>query len=141
MEIELLEKKDQELLSRVDISFRIKHPNESTPKREEVRDELASQMNVKKGRIIIDHMEADFGKAETSGFAKIYKTEEDAKKIDRDHILVRNKLKAKSKTPPKEPAEKPEKKEVKEELKEEVKEPEPEPEKEKKDETPDEKSE
>ncbi|MCK5560561.1 MAG: 30S ribosomal protein S24e [Thermoplasmata archaeon] len=92
MEIELLEKKDQPLLSRLDVTFRITHPNERTPRRSDVREELASQLSVNKGNVIIDNMKAVFGKSETMGFAKIYQSEKEAKEIEREHILVRNKL-------------------------------------------------
>jgi small subunit ribosomal protein S24e len=92
MEIELLEKKDQPLLSRLDVTFRITHPNERTPRRSDVREELASQLSVKKVNVIIDNMKAVFGKSETMGFAKIYKSDKEAKEIEREHILVRNKL-------------------------------------------------
>jgi small subunit ribosomal protein S24e len=92
MEIELIEKKDQPLLSRLDVTFRITHPNERTPRRSDVREELASQLNVKKGNVIVDNMKAVFGKSETMGFAKIYKSEKEAKAIEREHILIRNKL-------------------------------------------------
>ena len=103
MEIELLEKKDHPLLSRVEITFKIKHPNESTPKRGEIREVLAEQMNVKKGCVIIDNMKAEFGRTETIGFAKIYSSDKDAKEYEREHILVRNKLTSakKEKTEPK----------------------------------------
>ncbi len=92
MEIELLEKKDQPLLLRIDITFKITHPNERTPKRAEVREELANQMNLKKSSIIIDNMKAVFGKPETLGYAKVYKSDKDAKEMERKHILIRNKL-------------------------------------------------
>jgi ribosomal protein S24E len=126
MEIEFVDKKEQPLLSRVDITFRITHPHEQTPKRSEVREELASQLNVKKSTVIIDHMNAEFGKSETKGFAKVYKSEKEAKEIERDYILVRNKLisakegKEKPKEESKEKVEKPkEQKEEKPEEKEE----------------------
>ena len=92
MEIEVMEKKDHPLLSRLEVSFRVKHPNESTPKRSEIRESIAGQLNVKKGCVVIDNMKAVFGKAETIGYAKVYKTEDDAKSIERDHILIRNSL-------------------------------------------------
>lgn len=92
MEIELIEKKDQPLLSRIEVRFKIKHPNESTPKRDEIRGVLAEQLTVKKGTIIIDSMKSDFGRSETIGFAKLYQSEDKAKAIERKHILVRNKL-------------------------------------------------
>ena len=92
MEIEVLEKKDHALLSRIEVSFKVKHPNESTPKRNEVRAGLAEHMDVKKGCIVIDKMIAAFGRSETIGMAKIYKSDENAKAIERKHILKRNNL-------------------------------------------------
>ena len=92
MEIEITEKKDHPLLSRLEISFLIKHPEESTPKRSEVREGLAGTLNVKKGCVVIDNMKTVFGKSETIGFAKVYSTEEQARSIEREHILVRNSL-------------------------------------------------
>jgi len=92
MEVELLNKKDQPLLSRIDVTFKITHPNERTPKRDDVREQIAEQLNAKKGSIIIDNMKAVFGKSETIGFAKVYKSEKEAKSTERKHILIRNKL-------------------------------------------------
>ncbi len=120
MEIELLDKKDQPLLSRIDVTFKITHPNERTPKRDEVREELANQMNVKKSSIVIDNMKSIFGKSETMGFAKIYKSDKEAKVMEREHILVRNKLVA-GKVDKGEAKKKEEKKEEQKEEKEEDK--------------------
>ena len=92
MEIEIIEKKESPLLSRIEVSFRIKHPKESTPKRNEIRDELATQINVKKNCVVIDNMKPVFGKAETIGFAKIYSSDKEAKELERTHILKRNKF-------------------------------------------------
>ncbi len=92
MEIEVLEKKDHALLSRIEVSFKVKHPNESTPKRNEVRAGLAERMDVKNGCIVIDNMKAVFGRSETIGLAKIYKSDENAKAIEHKHILMRNNL-------------------------------------------------
>ena len=125
MEIEMLDKKDQPLFSRVDITFKITHPKERTPKRDVVREELATQLNVKKNSVIIDNMKAVFGKTETIGFAKIYKSETEAKAYEREHILVRNKLisgKVGAGKEKKEEKKEESKKETKEEPKEETKE-------------------
>jgi ribosomal protein S24E len=92
MELEVIERKDSPLLSRVEVSFRVTHPKESTPKRSDVREELAIKMNVKKNCVVVDNMKAVFGKSETIGFAKIYASDKIAKDIERKHILIRNKL-------------------------------------------------
>jgi small subunit ribosomal protein S24e len=41
-------------------------------------------------------MQSEFGKMETFGYAKVYKTKDAAMKYEREHILVRNKLKEKA---------------------------------------------
>ena len=111
MEIEVIQKKDSPLLSRTEISFRIKHPKESTPKRSEIREELALQMSAKKNCVVIDNMQAEFGKPETIGFAKIYSKDKDAREYERKHILKRNSLdtgdSGKSSDKPKKSEEKP----------------------------------
>jgi ribosomal protein S24E len=79
-------------------------------------------------------MKAVFGKPETICFAKVYKSDADAKAIERKHILVRNKLataepkekkeekKVEKKEEPKKEEPKQEKEEEKKEEKEEKKE-------------------
>jgi small subunit ribosomal protein S24e len=112
MEIEIIEKQEQKLLKRTEIKYRALHPKESTPNRDAVRDELAKLLKAKKGNIVIDHQESQFGKSETIGYAKIYENAETVKDIERKHILKRNKLletSEKKKTAPKaeeKPAEK-----------------------------------
>jgi ribosomal protein S24E len=92
MELEVIERKDSPLLSRVEVSFRVTHPKESTPKRSDIREELAIQMNAKKNCVVIDNMKAVFGKSETIGYAKVYSSDKLAKDIERKHILIRNNL-------------------------------------------------
>jgi len=92
MEIEILEKKDNLLLDRTEYRFLIDHPNEATPKRKDLKDLLKVALDVKKGVLVIDNVTSEFGKGSSRGFAKVYKTEEAAKKVESDHILIRNNL-------------------------------------------------
>jgi small subunit ribosomal protein S24e len=92
MEIEIIEKQEQKLLKRTEIKYRALHPKESTPNRDAVRDELAKLLKAKKGTIVIDHQESQFGKPETIGYAKIYENADTVKDIERKHLLKRNKL-------------------------------------------------
>jgi len=109
MELEVISRKDNRLLNRIELEFKISHPREQTPKREDVRTEIAGFVNSKKDQVVIDNMQAVFGKAETVGYAKIYESKELARNIEVNHKLKRNKLgeEAKEKTK--------EKKEAKEE--------------------------
>ncbi len=92
MELKILEKKDNPLLHRVEVKFEVSHPKSKTPSRDEVRNLLAANLNADKNRVILDHMHTPFGSTTTMGFANIYDDVENAKKIEPDYILIRNKL-------------------------------------------------
>jgi small subunit ribosomal protein S24e len=97
MEIEIVAKKENELLDRVEVKFKASHPKEGTPQREAIREKLSSMLKAPKERVIVDAMDSEFGKMETVGYAKVYKTKDAAMKYEREHVLVRNKLKEKVK--------------------------------------------
>lgn len=97
MEIEILDKKENELLDRIEVRFKASHAKEGTPQREAIREKLAGMLKATKERVIVDAMDSEFGKMETIGYAKVYKTKEAAMKFEREHVLVRNKLKEKVK--------------------------------------------
>lgn len=103
MDVEVIEKRQNPLLNRQEIRFKILHPKEPTPTRDSARDKIASENNVKKEQVIIDNLETTFGKSETIGYAKIYPSKEEAMKNEREHHLVRNKLKEGKKKPEKKP--------------------------------------
>jgi len=112
VEIEIVSKKENELLDRTEVNFKAMHPMEGTPQREAVREKLATMMKATKDRVIVDSMDSEFGKMETVGYAKVYKTKEAAMKFEREYVLIRNKLKEKVKVekkaaatpPPQKPA-------------------------------------
>ncbi len=119
MEIEIVSKKENPLLGRLEVNFKITHPREVTPKRKEVRDEIATLLKVQNDKVVIDHMNTDFGRPETLGYAKVYKSKEDALQIETKAVLKRNKLLEEKKEKPKKEEGKEEKKKVKKEDKKE----------------------
>lgn len=96
MEVEVVSKDENKLLERTEVRFKAVHAKEGTPQRDAVREKLASLLKVPKERVVIDSMESEFGKMETLGYAKVYKSKEAAVKYEREHILIRNKLKEKA---------------------------------------------
>ena len=92
MEIEIISKKDNLLIGRLEVDFKISHPKEITPKRKDVRDEIAKLLEVQKDRIVVDRMNSEFGKPETLGYAKVYKSKGDALQIETKAVLKRNNL-------------------------------------------------
>jgi len=104
MEVEIVSKKENVLLDRTEIKFKVDHPKEGTPKREDVRDKISSVVKAPKERVVVDAMDSEFGRTVTVGYAKVYKTKEAAVKFEREQILVRNKLKEKKAKAEKKPA-------------------------------------
>ena len=125
MNIEVIEKKVNPLLKRREIMFKVDHEG-ATPSREEVRKNLAAMLNAKKELIIIERMRSEYGKRETHGYAKIYKSEKGIGEIERAHIIRRNTLteseeKSEKVETKKESEQKPKEKTSKEEVKVETK--------------------
>ena len=94
MEVQILTKKDNPLLKRVEVTFKAVHKAEGTPARDAMRSELAKQLKATKDVVVIDRVESSFGRYESVGYAKVYPSKEVAVSIERHHILVRNRLAA-----------------------------------------------
>jgi len=108
MDVEVLRKKDNPLLKRVEVTFKAVHKGEATPPRDTLRAELAKALKATKDVVVVDGAASTFGRYETHGYAKVYKTKEQALAVERRHILVRNRL-AEPEAKPAEGAPKPEK--------------------------------
>lgn len=97
MEIEILLKHENTLLDRVEVTFRASHPNEATPQRDVLRAALSKQLNASKEVVVLDHTRSTFGRHESTGYAKVYKSKERALAVEARHILLRNGLIAEAK--------------------------------------------
>ncbi|MDI3502064.1 MAG: small subunit ribosomal protein S24e [Archaeoglobi archaeon] len=89
MEIEIVEEKENKLLRRREIRFRVKFDG-PTPKREDVKKKLCAMLGVSESLTVIQSLEGIFGKSECSGFAKIYENEEDLRRTEEEHVIRKN---------------------------------------------------
>ena len=96
MDLKIVEERKNPLLKRTEYRFEMSHPAASTPKRDEVRQVLATQLKVPKERIIVERMHAKFGTPMSVGEAAAYATKDAALATEREHILIRNGLKEKA---------------------------------------------
>jgi small subunit ribosomal protein S24e len=92
MQLEVIQRKENPLLKRTEVSFKAIHKAEPTPTRDALRAFLAKELKATKDIVVIDSQASTFGRYETVGYAKVYKTKEEALSVERKHILVRNKL-------------------------------------------------
>ncbi len=131
LKIEVLSDQEDKLLERRQISFKVIHQKAATPKRIEIRKQLADTLKVDPEAIHLRPLKQKSGRNEADGIALIYKTPERASLIEREYLADRLKPKekkeeakeAKKEEKPKAPAppKKEEKKEEKKEKKEEKK--------------------
>jgi len=95
MEIEIKEERENLLLRRKEVFFRLKHEEEgekkgASPSREEARDVLIKKLKCNPNLLVIDKMRTEFGKRETAGYAKVYESEDRLKEIENEYIIKRN---------------------------------------------------
>lgn len=109
-DIEVVSKRENQLLKRTEVTFRVTHPKEKTPQRGAVRDKIAAAVGGKKEGVIISYMRSRYGQPLSQGYAKVYESADAAKKMEPKHILIRHGLAEKvAKTAAAAPAKKEEK--------------------------------
>jgi small subunit ribosomal protein S24e len=123
MKIEISEKVENQLLQRTEIKFKVDHSNGPTPKRLDVRAQLAGQLGVPEEVVIIDKLASMYGRQVASGIARVYSSRQGLEELEPKYLLQRGlPAEAKEKEKPKEKPkaeEKPKEKEKTEKPKEE----------------------
>ena len=88
MEIEIEQRRENKLLGREEIHFRVRYDG-STPSRKKVKENLKNALGLK-GFIILQYVKPVFGSREAKGYAKIYESEKKARQIESSYITKRN---------------------------------------------------
>lgn len=90
LDIEVLEVKENILLHRKEIQFRIAHAGGSSPERIQVRDKLAAMHTSKPELTFVKRMKPIYGLPEVHGIAYIYQDEGIAGKLEPNYSKIRN---------------------------------------------------
>ena len=100
--MEIIDQIENQLLSRVEIQFQLRHEGNPTPSRGQLRSKVASLIpGTSASNVVVKNVDTRFGQPLTTGLAFIYDSEE-AMQIEPKYILVRHGAEADEK-----PAEKP----------------------------------
>ena len=89
MRITVTSKRRNDLLKRLEITFRVDQ-NGGTPPRLLVREELSKILNVDLDRVYVKRMITKTGSLVTVGEANIYDSVEQAMRIEPKYIILRN---------------------------------------------------
>jgi ribosomal protein S24E len=92
MELEIVTKKENPLLERLELEVLARHIGQPTPKRDEVREQVATEVKAKKEQVVVDHLDTTFGTGLTRGYVKVYKSKQAALAIEQRPIIARNRL-------------------------------------------------
>ncbi len=93
MDIKVIEDRNNPMLERREVIFKIEHDG-PTPSRKSVVDNIVATMNSKQGLVVVDRMKTEFGKRETVGYAKIYESEKRVIEVERPYVIERNAIAA-----------------------------------------------
>jgi len=97
MKIDVLSEKENPLLERREIRFRVTYSG-AIPKLKDVRAELVNLMKSKDELTVVDGLNPEFGRSSAMGYAKVYKNA-DAMKVELKHKLKKNFEKEEKKKP------------------------------------------
>jgi ribosomal protein S24E len=89
MKVEIVEKSDNPLFQRVEIRFKVDHAGEPTPKRLDVRAQVAAQLGVSQELVVIEKLSGAYGKQEASGIARTYNSKERLAALEPKYLLAR----------------------------------------------------
>jgi small subunit ribosomal protein S24e len=91
MEIKIVSTKENPLLKRKEVDFRVEQDQgEKTPARLEVKKALATKLKIKEEIVFIKKMRTLTGTSTAVGIANAYETVEEAKFIEPEYIRKRN---------------------------------------------------
>lgn len=88
--MEIVSQRENRLLSRLEVRFLVRYEKGTTPSRREIQEGLTDALKLKKGAVVVDHVRSEFGRRQASGYAKVYESVENARQLERPHILRRN---------------------------------------------------
>jgi len=121
MEVKITRQQQNLLLKRKEVAFEVEHAQtKGTPGRLEIRNKLAEMLKTKPELVYVKRVETKAGTMKAAGEANAYETVEQAKLIEPEYIITRNRPKEKTEekaeaAPPKKPEKPVAKKEVSEE--------------------------
>jgi len=91
MDIEIVSDKENQLLKRRELYFRVKHEQMgSTPQRLEVRKAIASALKAKVDLVFIEKLETKTGTHTAVGLASVYDSIDQARLVEPEYITQRN---------------------------------------------------
>ena len=99
--MEVKNRKENNLLNRVEIEFEIRHTQKPTPSRKEMIDLVVkAEPGSKSELIILKRVNTRFGQALTTGFANVYSDADSLKNTEMEYMISRHASDTEDEMPP-----------------------------------------
>jgi len=82
MELTIIKKQDNLLLSRMEITLEVNFVNEPTPKKEDIKKKIVSSEKADEKLVVVKNMNTSFSSGKANVSVYIYKSEEELKKTE-----------------------------------------------------------
>jgi len=82
MDLKIIKKQDNPLLSRMEIEAEAEFFNEPTPRKEDIKKKIASMEKADEKLVVVKHIYTSFSGGKASVLVYIYKSEDELKKIE-----------------------------------------------------------
>lgn len=90
MNLTIVSREKKPLLSREDVTATVEFTGASTPKRMQIRDELAQKLGADPKMVALAHIENTFGSASLKVTAHVYANEQAMKTVSYEHFGMRD---------------------------------------------------
>jgi ribosomal protein S24E len=89
MDVKITDKKKNILMNRTEVTCEVQHDGEATPRREEIKKNVADQMNVKEDKVILVSINSKYGGG-SNALLHVYSNDKDLKTYEKKHLFLRN---------------------------------------------------
>ncbi|MEX2689822.1 MAG: 30S ribosomal protein S24e [Candidatus Njordarchaeales archaeon] len=90
MELEIIDKRENKLLYRIEYTFMVRHKDEGTPNRKLIREKAAELLGVPIERVVVRRVVTGFGVNDAKSEIFVYESKDKLLEIEPRHILIRN---------------------------------------------------
>ncbi|MCS7097100.1 MAG: 30S ribosomal protein S24e [Candidatus Methanomethylicia archaeon] len=90
MDLEIVSKRENKMLSRLELDIVIKHVHSGTPNILSVRETVASLLKIDVDRIYVVRIVSEYGVPLSKAHVHIYDSKEKALEIEPEHIINKN---------------------------------------------------
>lgn len=92
MDIKIVDRVENKLLEREELRVIINHEGGPVPKREELLDRVAAQLNKERNQVVLIKIDPKYGKGMSEAKIHVYDDPERAKAIEKEYLLKRSKV-------------------------------------------------